>query len=209
MSDTSAAPVPDEIKLVYQQHPGACGVATTAMIAGVSYVEAWGRLAPPPSNAEPIAAYHQREMRFLNEKGWWASAQLLLKTVISLDEMDSIIDSEEIFKTVVENSQRVRILLAFADGTEPDHAVVWDKDHSDVVFDPARGVVPVSKLFNHAGLQSYSGTRGFIAFRYQPGKPIQTLVKSEEGFVPPIPPPAGEVRFTICPARIFCYGISY
>ncbi len=121
----------------------------------------------------------------MSEKGWWPSAQLLLKTVVSLEELDSIIDSDEQFRKAIENSQRVHIILAFADGVKPDHVVVWDRDHKDVVFDPARGVVPLAELFNAAGPQSYSGSLGLTAFCYQPGQPVRTLVKTEEGFVPP------------------------
>jgi hypothetical protein len=189
MADIAANPVPNVIKFVYQQHPDACGIASAAMIAGISYGEAWEKLAPPPSKPEHIAAYNTREIKFLNEIGWWPSAQLLLKTVISLENMDSIIDSEEIFKQAVDKSRRARIFLAFADGAKPDHSVVWDRDHQDVVFDPARGVIPMSELFNDAGLQTYSGTLGLTAFCYQPGQPIQALIKTEKGFVVPGQPP--------------------
>jgi hypothetical protein len=171
---------PSPIKWVYQQHSDGCGIASAAMIAGISYREAWERLAPPPANEEHTAAYTEREIHFLNEIGWWASAQLVLKTVVSLEDMDWVTDSEERFKDAVDKSQRARIVLAFADGAKPDHSVVWDRDHEDVVFDPARGVIPVSELFNDAGLQTYSGTLGFTAFCYQPGKPIQTLVKQAD-----------------------------
>jgi len=173
------------IRLVRQQHPDCCGIATVAMIVGVSYEEAYERLAPPPSTLESFEAYHQRETAYLTEKGWWPSAQILLKTVVSLEELDSIIDSDANIKTTVENSQRVRIVLAFADGAKPDHTVVWDRDHKDVVFDPSRGVVPMSELFKDVGLQTYSGTLGLTSFSYQPGQPIKTWVKTEEGFVPP------------------------
>lgn len=155
------------------------------MIAGISYREAWERLAPPPANVEHAAAYTIREMNLLNELGWWASAQLALTTVVSIEEMDSIIDGEERFKNAVDKSQRARICLAFADGAKPDHSVVWDRDHHDMVFDPARGVITLSELFNDTGLQTYSGTLGFTAFCYQPGQPIQALFKTEEGFVSP------------------------
>ena len=43
----------------------------------------------------------------------------------------------------------------------------------------------MSDLFNHAGLQTYSGTLGMTAYCYQPAHPIQTLVKTEEGVVLP------------------------
>ncbi len=161
------------------------GFATAAMIVGIGYSEAWERLSPPPSREENAAAYNVREREFFNEIGWWASAQLVLKTVISLENMDEIIDSEEIFRQTVEDSWRLRIYLAFPDGAKPDHSVVWDKDQREVVFDPSRGVIPVSDLFKDAGLQTYSGTLGFTAFCYQPGKPIQTLVKVENGITIP------------------------
>jgi len=157
------------------------------MIAGVSYAEAWQRLAPPPISPEVMAEYHERDRRFLNEKGWWPSAQLVLRTVVSADQMNAIIDGEEKFRTTVDNAQRVRIVLSFADGAKPDHTVIWDRDHKDVVFDPARSVVPVAELFNPAGLQSYSGALGFTAFCYDPRHPIQTLVKTENGILPPSP----------------------
>jgi hypothetical protein len=155
------------------------------MIASVSYREAWEKLAPPPAKVEFAAAYNNREIAFLNEKGWWPSAQLLLKTVISLEGLDAIIDSEERFRKAVENSQRVRLVLAFSDGSKPDHSVIWDRDCKDVVLDPSRGEVPIPNLFNDAGLQTYSGTLGLTAFRYQPGKPIQTLIKTEKDVAPP------------------------
>jgi hypothetical protein len=99
--------------------------------------------------------------------------------------LDWEIDKEQSFKDAVEKSQRARIVLAFADGAKPDHVVVWDRDHGDVVFDPSRGVISMSDLFNDAGLQTYSGTLGMTAYCYQPGHPIQTLVKTEEGVVIP------------------------
>jgi hypothetical protein len=185
MSGINPIPVPNAIKLVYQQHPYGCGIASAAMIAGISYREACERLAPPPDKHEHAAAYNNREIALLNEIGWWASTQLLLKTVVSLENMDWIIDSEERFKDAVDKSQRARIFLAFADGAKPDHSVVWDRAHGDVVFDPSRGVIPMSELFNDAGLQSYSGTFGMTAFCYQPGQPIQTLIKTEESVVVP------------------------
>jgi len=184
MSGINPIPVPNAIKLVYQEHPDACGIASTAMIAGISYREAWERLAPPPVIVEHAAAYNNRERELLSAIGWWQSAQLVLKTVVSLEEMDSIIDSEERFKDAVEKSQRARIVLAFADGSKPDHSVVWDRDHQEMVFDPTRGVIPFSDLFNDCGLQTYSGTLGFTAFCYQPGQPIQTLIKTEKGVEP-------------------------
>jgi hypothetical protein len=177
MSNIAAIPVPNEIRLVRQQQLDDCGIATAAMIAGISYREAWDRLAPPPARVEHAAAYNAREIKLLNEIGWWPSAQLVLDTVVNFEEMDWIIDSEESFKDVVDKSQRARIFLAFADGAKPDHSVVWDRDRQDVVFDPSRGVIPVAELFDNAGLQTYLGTFGFTAFCYQPGRPIQTLIK--------------------------------
>jgi hypothetical protein len=146
-------------------------------------------LGPPPSKAEFAAAFRDREIAFLKEKGWWPSAQLLLKTVISLEELDSIIESEERFKKAVENSQRVLLILAFSDGAKPDHSVVWDRDFKDVVFDPSRGEVPISELFDEAGPQTYSGTLGFTSYCYRPKELIQTLIKTEEGAVPPTDSP--------------------
>jgi hypothetical protein len=189
MPDTTTTPIPDKIRLVRQEHDDTCGIACTAMIASVSYREAWERLAPPPTKAEFATAYHEREIAFLKEKGWWPSAQLLLKTVISLEQLDLIIDSDDKFRTVVESSQRVRLILAFSDGAKPDHIVIWDRDCKEVVFDPSRGVVSISKLFNDAGLQTYSGTLGMTSFCYQPGQPIQALIKSELGIVPPVASP--------------------
>jgi hypothetical protein len=144
MSDTKTTPIPDKIRIVRQEHPYTCGIACVAMITSVSYREAWERLAPLPENTEFAAAYHVRETAFLQEKGWWPSAQLQLKTVIGLEELDIEIDRDEPFKNAVEKSQRVRLVLAFLDGTKPDHAVIWDRNHKDVVFDPVRGEVPIS-----------------------------------------------------------------
>jgi len=175
------APVPHSLRLVRQQQSDDCGIATAAMIVGISYREAWHLLSPPPASIEHFEAYTKREIKLFTEIGWWPSAQLVLKTVVSLEDMDWIIESEEKFKDAVEKSQRARIVLAFADGTKPDHSVVWDRDHGDVVFDPSRGVIPFSDLFNDCGLQTYSGTLGMTAFCYHPGHPIQTLIKKEEG----------------------------
>jgi hypothetical protein len=186
MSETTATPIPDQIRLVRQEHDDACAIACMAMIVSISYREAWGRLAPPPAKAEFATAYLDREIALLNEKGWWPSAQLLLKTVISPEDLDSIIDGDDKFRKAVENSQRVLLVLAFSDGAKPDHSVVWDRDCKDVVFDPSRGEVSIAKLFNDVGLQAYSGIVGLTAFCYQPGQPVQTLIKTEEGFVPTI-----------------------
>jgi hypothetical protein len=184
---------PDKIQLVRQKHSEGCGIACVAMIASVSYEEAWDKLAPPPVKPESANSYAKRELAFLWEKGWSPSAQLVLRTVINLKELDSIIDEEEGFKSSVERSQRVRLILAFADGAKPDHAVIWDRKHKDIVFDPSRGEVPISELFNDAGPQTYSGTLGFAAFCYQPGQHIQPLVKTEkEGAAPQVAPSADQ-----------------
>jgi hypothetical protein len=79
----------------------------------------------------------------------------------------------------VQESQRVRILLAFSDGKKPDHSVIWDKDKENVVYDPALGVIPISQILKLSGEQSYAGTVGFMSFTFQPGKPIQTLISQE------------------------------
>ena len=175
------APKPDRMKLVLQEHGNTCGIACAAMISGVSYREACGRLAPPPSSTELCAAFLQRQLAFLKEKGWWPAAQIVLRTVISLEQLDSEIENDVPFKMAVEASQRILFVLAFADGSEPDHSVIWDRDFKDVVFDPGRGIIPVSELFAPSGLQSYSGIRGFTSFCYQPGVPIRTLIKAEFG----------------------------
>ena len=172
-------PIPGKIRLVRQERLDDCGIACMAMIVSVSYLEAWDRLAPPPVTEESASAYNEREMTFLNEKGWWASAQLILRTVIRFEQLDSIIDREERFKNSVENSQRLRLILTFSDGAKPDHAVIWDKDCKNLIFDPSLGEVPISELFNDAGLQTYSGILGFTAFCYRPGRPIQALIKKE------------------------------
>jgi len=182
MLDLSRNAIPGRLRLVLQVDAYSCGIACAAMIASTSFQEAWGRLSPPPTNSVTAKTYLNRETTFLNEKGWWSSAQLLLKTVIGLDQLNSIIDSEDNFRHAVENSQRLRLILAFADGTKPDHSVIWDKGQKDVIFDPALGVVPISDIFVDNGLQTYSGTLGFTAFVYQPGVPIQTLIKTENGF---------------------------
>ena len=126
MSDMKETPVPGKIRLVLQERIDDCAIACVAMITSVSYHEVWDRLAPPPVKIEFADAYHNRERAFLQERGLWPSAQLLLETAISLEQLDSIIDSEERFKNTVENSQRLRLILAFSDGTKPDHVVIWD-----------------------------------------------------------------------------------
>jgi hypothetical protein len=125
----------------------------------------------------------------LNAKGWWASAQLALTTAVDLAQLDAMIDLEERFKVAVEASQRLRLVLAFSDGTKPDHSVVWDKDYPELIFDPSRGQLPIAALFEDVGPQSYSGTLGFTAFCYQPGQPIQALIKTEVGFESSVPSP--------------------
>jgi len=150
------------------------------MITSVSYQEAWTILAPPPANEAVATAYNQRELKFFEEKGWWPAAQLLLKTPVALNSLDWIVESEDAFNEAVTGSQRMRILLAFSDGKEPHHAVVWDRENRDVVFDPARGTIFTTKLFDIAGEQTYSGSLGFTAYRFQPGQPIQTLIKTEK-----------------------------
>jgi hypothetical protein len=180
--------IPNGIKMVFQKHRDTCGIACIAMIASVSYEEACSRLAPPPSNLESACAYGLRETAFLNSQGWWASAQLALKTVVSLGDLDGMIESEERFKKAVEGSQRLRLILAFSDGSKPDHSVVWDKNYPDQIFDPSRGLIPIPALFEDVGPQSYSGSVGFTAFCFSPGKPIQALIKTEVGFEFPITP---------------------
>jgi hypothetical protein len=192
MQKSIETPIPDGIKLVLQEHGDTCGIACVAMIVSVSYEEACIRLAPPPSNLESACAYSLRETAFLNSKGWWASAQLALKTAVNLRDLDTMIESEERFKKAVEGSQRLRLILAFYDGSKPDHSVVWDKNCPDQIFDPSRGLIPISTLFEDAGPQSYSGALGFTAFCYCPGLPIQALIKTEVGFESPIIPENGE-----------------
>ena len=155
------------------------------MVAGVTYEEAWSRLAPPPSTPATTVAYHQRETQFLNEKGWYASSQVALNTIVLLGDLLHVIKNDANVSQAFEKAQRVRLVLAFADGAKPDHSVVWDSSNEEVVYDPSRGIVPLSELFNDSGLQSYSGTLGMTSFSYQPGEPIQAWIITEEGFVPP------------------------
>lgn len=180
MQESIEAPIPDGIKLVLQEHGDTCGIACIAVIVSICYEEACTRLAPPPSNLESACAYSLRETAFLNSKGWWASAQLALKTAVTLTDLDAIIESEEPFKKAVEGSHRLRLILSFSDGSKPDHSVVWDKTHSDKIFDPSRGLIQISTLFDDVGPQSYSGSLGFTAFRYSPRQPVQALIKTEE-----------------------------
>jgi hypothetical protein len=96
-----------------------------------------------------------------------------------LDTLNALIERDVKMSKAVENSQRMRIMLAFSDGKKPDHSVIWDKDNEKVVYDPALGVVPISQLFKLSGEQSYAGTVGFMSFTFQPGSPIQTLISQE------------------------------
>lgn len=153
MPENMANPVPPQVKLVRQEAPDTCGIACAAMIASVSYREAWQRLAPPPTRIEFAAAYRDRELAFFSEKGWWPSAQFLLNTVVGLGELDSKIDADEKFKEASDRSQRIRLILAFPDGTKPDHySVVWDRNFKDLIFDPSRG----KSLYRHC-----STTQGY------------------------------------------------
>jgi hypothetical protein len=172
-------PVYQPIKLVRQEHMYGCGIATAAMIAGTSYRETFEKIGIMPTSDEAAAIYVSREGKFLNARGWWASAQLVLKTTVNLETLDHFIERDANISRAVANSQRRRIVLAFSDGSKPDHSVIWDKDNEDVVFDPALGVVPISQLFNVSGEQSYSGTLGFMSFSFQPGKPIKTWTSQE------------------------------
>ncbi len=175
---------PSEITLVRQRSVLDCGIAAAAMIAGATYDEAWSRLAPPPASASTASAYNQRETQFLNEKGWYASAQVALNTVVPLDQLMSVIHNDADVRQAFERAQRARLVLAFADGAKPDHTVVWDSGNEDVVYDPSRGIVRLSELFKNAGLQSYSGTLGMTSHSYQPGQPILAWIVTEQGFVP-------------------------
>jgi len=179
--DRRMSSVPEKIRWVPQAHTDGCGIACAAMITSTPYDEAWRILAPPPGNEKDAPAYNQRELKFFEEEGWWPAAQLVLKTIVALNSLNWITESEDTFKEVVTSCQRIRVILTFFDGTKPDHAVVWDRQFEDVVFDPARGIIPTSKLFDYAGPQSYSGSLGFTAYRYQPGQSIQTLIKTETG----------------------------
>lgn len=105
MQENNETPIPDGIKLVFQEHADTCGIACIAMIVSVSYEEACSRLAPPPCSLESAGAYSERERMFLNARGWWESAQLALKTAVSLEDLDAIIESEERFRKAVEGSQ--------------------------------------------------------------------------------------------------------
>ena len=172
---------PETIRLVKQEHRDTCGIACAAMIVGASYREALAHLSPPPSMPSLLEAYGEREERFFQERGWWASAQLLLKTLVDLDTVDAIIEEEKAFREAVEGSQRIRLVVVLPDGTKPDHVVIWDKDLQDRIYDPAVGVVPTSTLFDTVNPYGYKGSIGFTAFCFSPGKPIKTLIKTELG----------------------------
>jgi hypothetical protein len=184
-SGVNMAKAPSTIQLVRQRSPLDCGIATAAMIAGVTYEEAWKALAPPPATPSTYIAYHERETRFLNEIGWWAASQIVLTTVIDLGHLRHLIDEDANIKSAFEQSQRVRLVVAFKDGAKPDHTVVLDHENEELVFDPSRGIVPIDGLFEPSDLQTYSGTLGMTSFTYQPGQPIQTWSKTEHGYVPP------------------------
>jgi hypothetical protein len=171
-----------KLRMVFQGDEDSCGIACAAMITGSPYLEALRRLWPPPVSPEVTAAYSERERAFLHEKGWWESAQLLLTTARDISQIDACIESEDRFQNTVEASQRLRLILAFADGSKPDHSAVWDRNYKNVVLDPARGIIRLTELFENVGAQSYSGVLGFTSFCFQPGQPIQTLIKTEAGF---------------------------
>ena len=134
---------------------------------------------------ESAVNYNAREQAFLNERGWWTTSQFLLRTVINLGELKSEIERDSNVAKAVESAQRCRLILAFSDGTKPDHSVVWDRSNEDVVFDPARGVIPIPELFADVGLQSYSGTLGIMSYSFQPGQPTEAWIATEKGFEPP------------------------
>jgi hypothetical protein len=170
---------PSPIMLVCQQKTDDCAIATVAMIASVSYSEVWEKLSPPPSVPENVDGYHTRETAFLKEKDWWPAAQFKLEAVANLDTFYSLVDSQdEVFRDAVVKSQRLRFILPFHDGTKPDHAVVWDRERGDVIFDPSRGIIALSDLLGHCGKQTYSGILGMTAFCYSPGQPMDTLVRT-------------------------------
>jgi hypothetical protein len=108
------AKAPSKIQLVRQRSPLDCGIATAAMIAGVTYEEAWKALAPPPGTPATYIAYHERETRFLNEIGWWAASQIVLTTVIGLGHLRHLIDEDANIKSAFEQSQRMRLVVEFS-----------------------------------------------------------------------------------------------
>jgi hypothetical protein len=167
------------IKLVLQEHADGCSIATAAMVAGTSYRESLAAIDIMSTSEESAAIYMPREGKFFNDRGWWVSAQLVLKTIVDLDTLDALIDRDAKISEAVKNSNRLRIFLGFRDGKKPDHSVIWDKDNKDVVYDPVLGVVPISQLLKLSGEQSYSGALGFMSFTFSPGSPIQTLISQE------------------------------
>jgi SEC-C motif-containing protein len=171
----------EPIKLIRQEHPEGCSIATAAMVAGTSYREAFAAIDIMSTSEESAAIYMPREGKFLNDRGWWVSAQLVLKTVVDLDTLDGLVARDAEISKAVENSHRLRLILAFRDGKKPDHSVIWDKDNKDVIYDPVSGVVPISQLLKLSGKQSYAGALGFMSFTFSPGKPIQALISQENG----------------------------
>jgi len=149
------------------------------MVAGTSYRETLAAIGIMSTSEESAAIYMSREGKFFNDRGWWVSAQLVLKTIVDLDTLDAFIERDAKISEAVKNSHRLRIVLAFRDGKKPDHSVIWDKDSKDVVYDPVLGVVPISQLLKLSGEQSYLGALGFMSFTFSPGTPIQTLVSQE------------------------------
>jgi SEC-C motif len=139
-------PVYEPIKLVRQEDIDGCAIATAAMVAGTSYRETLEKIGIMPTSEESAAIYMSREGKFFNDRGWWVSAQLVLKTTVDLDTLDALIERDVKMSKAVKNSQRLRIFLAFSDGKKPDHSVIWDKDNKDVVYDPTLGVVPISHI---------------------------------------------------------------
>jgi len=167
------------IKLVRQEDDDGCSIATAAMVAGTSYRETLAAIGTLSTSEESAVIYMAREGKFLNDRGWWVSAQLVLKTVVDLETLHALIERDAKMSEAVKNSPRLRIFLAFPDGKKPDHSVIWDKDNKDVVFDPALGVLPTEQLFKLSGEQRYSGALGFMSFTFSPGMPIQTLIAQE------------------------------
>lgn len=172
---------PSKIQVVLQRGQYDCGIATAAMIAGATYGEAWNALAPPPVTPATAVDYNDRETRFLNDRGWWASSEVVLTTVSTLEDLRCVIWRDVNLKKALDECQRVRLVVAFADGAKPDHTVVLDDDNDDLVFDPARGIFAEADLFKPFGLQSYSGTLGMTSYCYQPGQPIKAWISIEEG----------------------------
>jgi hypothetical protein len=179
MRPSRRLPVYEPIKLVRQEHVDGCAIATAAMVAGISYRETLAAIGARPTSDESAAIYLTREGKFFNDRGWWVSAQLVLKTTVDLDALDALVERDVKMSKAVKNAQRLRVFLAFSDGKKPDHSVIWDKDNENVVYDPALGVIPISQLLRLPGEQSYAGTLGFMSFTFQPEKPIQTLISQE------------------------------